>query len=231
MSDVTSTADDFTVGEIDWGDVPDRASRSSGSSRRVPYLNMREAGDYKIRVISKPFQYYCHWVDGADGKRHKVNAAMQGNDPICLETGKAPQVKWLVKVLYQFEGKSELRLLDAGPQIMQQIKALHEDEKNFGNVSKYDIIITKGKKGSTPLYTVKPTGNAMNPQDLTATQKQLVRDSSDPNSESFVDIALLCRPWTTEQILGVIEGNRDGSDGSAETSSESTFDDEEFIDL
>ena len=132
---------------------------------------------------------------------------MDGNDPVCLDTGKGPDRKWLIKVLYRDADKGTvLRILDAGPQIMGQVKRLHEDTENFGDVSKYDVIIVRGPKDSRPLYTVQATGTADHPQPLSQEEIQLVKDSSDPQSDNFIDVDKMCEPWTAERIQAVLDG-------------------------
>lgn len=226
------------VGEIGWDDLD--VKQSSGEQRESAFLNMSKQGDYEMRIVSKPHQYYCHWVETKSGKRRKVNATMDGSDPICLEQNKHPQLKWLVKVLFrdpERPGEPIVKVLDAGSQIMGQIKRLHEDKKRFGNVSKYDIVINRGPKDARPLYTVQALGSERNPTPLTPDEKQAVLASSDPESDKFINIAKMCEPWTAERILAVIneeDPNRPKTATSA-TQEDSLFaadeDDEDFIDL
>lgn len=232
-------SDSNKVGEIEWNDIPE-GGPGGGKGHKVPYLKMKDPGEYRVRVISKPFQYYCHWVDTPDGSRRKVNATMDGNDPIVLEEGKGPQCKWLVKVLFRNpeSKKTELAILDAGQQIVSQIKKLHESP-NFGNVSKYDVVIQKGKPKSNPLYTVVPLMTDEGRRPLNDEEKKLFRESSDAQSDNFVDIEALIRPWTADQILAVLEGKvGQKKEGAAadpgptkEEKSTDLFGDEEFIDL
>ena len=137
---MTEAAKKPDVGEVEWDSLD--VKQSSGGNRESIFLNMSKQGDYEVRVVSKPHQYYCHWVETKSGKRRKVNATLNGTDPVCLEQNKHPQLKWLVKVLHR-DGSDEpkVRLLDAGSQIMGQIKRLHEDTKRFGDVRAYDILI------------------------------------------------------------------------------------------
>lgn len=222
------------TGEIEWNEIPEHTG-GGGGRNRIPYLKMKDPGEYRIRVVSKPHSYYCHWVDGPDGSRRKVNATLDGNDPIVLEMGKGPQNKWLVKVLFRNPEtkKTELALLDAGQQIISQIKQLHESP-NYGPVHKYDVIIRKGKPKSNPLYTVNALMTPDGQKPLTDEEKKLVKESKDPQSTNYVDVDALTRPWTAEEILAVIEGTekeRDEDVTPDPDSKEDLFDDEEFIDL
>jgi len=202
------------VGEVGWEDV--EMPKNDGTGRPKSgglFLNMKDPGNYKIRIVSKPHQYYCHWVEidlpGGKKQRKKVNATLDGNDPICIDQGKGPQIKWLFKVLFRDPKEGTvLRLLDAGPQIVAQIKKLHNDKENFGTVSKYDIIISKGAKGANPLYTIQATGNEKSPQPLTQDELKLVKESSDKNSDKFVDVEKMCKPWTAQQILDAMSGKK-----------------------
>jgi hypothetical protein len=224
------------VGEVGWEDV--ETPKNDGSARPKSgglFLNMKDAGDYKIRIVSKPHQYYCHWIEidlpGGKKQRKKVNATLDGNDPICIDQGKGPQMKWLFKVLYRDpkEGTT-LRLLDAGPQIVAQIKKLHNNKENFGNVSKYDIIISKGAKGANPLYTIQATGNEKNAQNLTQDELKLVRESSDKTSDKFVDIEKMCKPWTAQQILDAMSGKKSEDKTVVSTTVSASTEDDLFQD-
>lgn len=227
------------VGEIGWDDLD--VKQSSGEQRESVFLNMSKQGDYEMRIVSKPHQYYCHWVETKSGKRRKVNATMDGSDPICIEQNKHPQLKWLVKVLYrdpEGNGEPKVRVLDAGSQIMGQIKRLHEDKKRFGNVSKYDIVINRGPKDARPLYTVQALGKESNPEPLTPEEKQAVLASGDPEQkDKFINIAKMCEPWTAERILSVIneeDPNKPQTAKAATTQEDDLFSDEsekDFLDL
>jgi len=196
------------LGEVGWDDIDVKQSAKGNGNGESIFLNMKEEGKYKMRVVSKPYQYYCHWVKTISGKPRKVNATLDGTDPVCLKENKGPQLKWLVRVLFRDPAKktTSLKILDAGSQIMAQIKTLHEDKENFGNITKYDIIITKGPKNSkSPTYVVQPLGSEKNPQLLSQEEIKMVKDSANKeDKEHFIDIEKLCQPWTAERILNII---------------------------
>lgn len=193
------------LGEVSWDDVDVKTKGNTPGNGESIFLNMSKEGEYEMRVVSKPYQYYCHWVETKSKKRRKVNATLDGTDPVCIAENKGPQLKWLILVLYRDSEKgSVVRVLDAGSQIMSQIKRLHEDKKRFGNISKYDIVITRGPKTQRPLYTVQALGSERNPTPLTDEEKKMVLAARDSESDSYIDIEKMCQPWTAERILAVI---------------------------
>lgn len=219
MSDVEGK-----IGEIDWDEA-----ECSGSNRQSIFLNMRKPGNYTVRVVSKPHQYFCHWVEAADGSRRKINCTHDGNCPVCVDQGKGPQSKWLLKVLYRSENGTVLRVLDAGSQILGQIRDLHKNPK-FGNVSKYDIEIVRGDRNQNPLYRVLPLGTAAKGDPLTDDEKKLVKASGDSDSDSFINMKDLCKPTSREKINEVLGIKNESTDDSEDFIS-SDEGDEDFLDL
>jgi hypothetical protein len=225
------------LGEVGWDEIDVATQGEGGKSNDSIFLNMGKEGNYKIRVVSRPYQYYCHWIETKSGKRRKVNATLDGTDPICLQENKGPQLKWLLKVLYRDPQKgTQLKVLDAGTQIMAQIQRLHKDKENFGNVSKYDIILTRGPKNARPLYTVQATGSEKFAQPMTAEEVQMVKDSGNPDSKGcFVNIEKMCEPWSAQRIMSVIN-EEDPSKAKDKASIEEPLlddqsDDKDFLDL
>ena len=196
------------LGEVGWDEVEVKQAGGSGNGNGESiFLNMKEEGKYRMRIVSKPYQYYCHWVKTKSGKNRKVNATLDGTDPVCLKENKGPQLKWLIKVLFRDPVKktTSLKILDAGSQVMAQIKTLHEDKENFGNISKYDVLIIKGPKNSkSPTYTVQALGSEKSPQALTPDEIKSVKDSANKDTEHFIDVEKLCQPWTAERIMNII---------------------------
>jgi hypothetical protein len=196
------------LGEVSWDEVEVKQGNGSGSGNGESiFLNMKEEGKYRMRIASKPHQYYCHWVKTKSGKNRKVNATLDGTDPVCLKENKGPQLKWLFKVLFRDPVKktTSLKILDAGSQVMAQIKTLHEDKENFGNISKYDILVIKGPKNSkSPTYTVQALGSEKAPQALTPEEIKMVKDSAVEGNETFIDMKKFCQSWTAERIMNII---------------------------
>jgi len=199
---------DKKLGEVSWDEVEIRQGTGAGSGNGESiFLNMKEEGKYRMRFVSKPYQYYCHWVKTKSGKNRKVNATLDGTDPVCLKENKGPQLKWLFKVLFRDPVKktTSLKILDAGSQVMGQIKTLHDDKENFGNVKYYDVLIIKGPKNSkAPTYTVQALGSEKSPQALTPEEIKMVKDSAIEGSETFIDMKKFCQAWTAERIMNVI---------------------------
>jgi len=211
------------IGEVDWEDAD-----CDNSKRNSIFLNMRKPGTYEVRVVSKPHQYFCHWVEAADGSRRKINCTSDGNCPVCVDQGKGPQAKWLLKVIYRSENGPVLRILDAGQQILSQIRDLHRNPK-FGNVSKYDIQITRGERNQNPLYRVLPLGTAENGTPLTDEEKRMIKESSDPDSDNYIDMKKLCQPSSREEINRIL-GVKEEAGSAGEDFMESDGD-EDFLDL
>lgn len=219
----------YQVGEVGWDDVEVNGSPGSGSGI---FLSMKNPGSYRVRVTSKPYQYYLHWVDNSAGKRIKVNSALD-NCPVTLETGKAPQVKWMVKILHKNNDGSLIgvKVLDAGPQIMGQLRALKADP-NWGSLTEYDVSIVKGRKGTNPLYKINPIPKSP----FTEEEKTALRKSMDSQSDNFIDLNKLTEPWTPEKIKERMYGKSDvTADTSAMPESSSAevlqAEDEDFLDL
>jgi len=225
------------VGPIGWDDIEVKTKNGGGGNGESLFLNMKQEGKYRMRVVSKPYQYYCHWVKTKSNKARKVNATLDGTDPVCIQENKGPQLKWLIKVLFRDPEKKTtvLKILDAGSQIMAQIKSLHEDKENFGDITKYDIIITKGPKNSKqPTYLVQALGSEKNPQSFTSEEVKMVKESSNSQSDKFVDVEKMCQPWTAERILAVINEEspeKPQSSPKEETSFLSEEDEKNFLDL
>jgi len=189
----------MSIYEVDWDDA---LPKGSGSGKGL-FLSMKEPGDYQVRIVSLPHKYLCHWVDTSDGSRKKINCmsspSKEVSCSVCNDFGKGPQHKYLLKVIHRTATGSQLCLLDAGQQILKGILDLHNDE-TYGNVSKYDIKIKKGPRNTNPLYHVLPVGSAQNPVPLTEEEKQMVRDSKNPESEKYIDIDRMCEPSTQERV-------------------------------
>lgn len=223
-------------GEVNWEDV--EVNTSTGGTR---FLQIKESQEVRVRVVSKPYQYYTHWVEDSTKARRKVNCALEGC-PVCEDTGKGPQTKWFVKVLHKEEdGSKSVKVLDAGAQIFGQLRALHDDDE-WGPVHNYDVKIIRGKKGSNPLYKVNPC----KPSAFTEDEKDLLRKAKDVNDSGYIDLVSMCEPWSIEKINKVLHGEDDSptppkevnnfeepeasTDKKASTK-KAKEDDEDFLDL
>ena len=217
--------DNLTFGEVNW----DSADTSSGSNTpRIPFLIMKEPGEYNIRIVSKPFQYYHHWVSDISGVQRKVNCtANEATCPVCKTGTKESKAKahWLFKIIDRDDSAKEkkvvVKVLDCGSQISNAI-ADYNKNKTWGPVSGYDLTIKRGPKGRNPLYTVSPNPK----QPLTEEEKNAVRATMDAESAVYIDLKKIGNPWTPEKINAVINGTPGGVPvgNSSQTRKSSDFD-------
>jgi len=183
---------DRKIGEIDWDEAEVNIS-TTGSI----FVNLEE-GETRLRIVSKPYQYYFHWIEDITGARRKVNCALNGC-PVCAE-GDQPKVHWLIKVLLRNKdgSPSAVKILDIGPQIFGQIRELNRDPE-WGKVSEYDVKIIRGRKGSNPLYKTHPC----NKTDFTEEEKNMLRKAKEE-----IKIDELVKPWSVEKINEAIHGRK-----------------------
>ncbi len=217
----------FKTGEVDW-DSTDVQVQKGGLNGEGLFLNMKEAGDYSMRVISKPYQYYAHWVKDAEGKNRKVNCTLE-NCPVCVDENKGPQARWLLLVLHRNVDKgNEVKILDCSTQIFGQLKALKNHEK-WGDLRTYDVTVTRGRKGQNPLYNV----NATPKEDLSADEKNLLKQYMKEDSDKYIDLIGLCKPWSIDRLDQVLSGKTEEkkSEAVGETVVNAASDDEDFFDL
>lgn len=209
----------FTFGEVNW-DSADTSTPGQGGPR-IPFLVMKDPGSYQIRIVSKPFQYYHHWVNDVSGAQKKVNCtADESTCPVCRLGGKENRAKphWLFKVLDRTdsakEGKPVVKVLDCGNQILTAISDLNRDV-NWGKVSAYDITIKRGPRGRNPLYTVHPCPKTA----LTQAEISAIKATEVVDGPTFIDLPRIGKPWTPDKINGVINGTGSGNSVSSRSSS------------
>lgn len=102
----------------------------------------------KVRIGSNPREVKVHF---SEVRREKKRVNCPGGDcPLCGEGEKAAQ-RFYTKVINRADGKAYV--LEIGPQIVKQIKALANDPK-YGNPGQYDIAIKKVGVGKDTKYTV-----------------------------------------------------------------------------
>jgi hypothetical protein len=130
-------------GETNWGDV-----KTSGGN---DFINLVQ-GSNKFRVVTKPYQFVVHWTKDPSGANKKLRCTTK-NCPVCQHLDVKAQYRWYVGVISRQENKCGI--LEISSQIMTGIKSLVEDD-DWGDPSSYDIDVTRGPKGSQPLYNVNP---------------------------------------------------------------------------
>lgn len=173
---------EVVLGEVSWNDV--------SGERPSDFMELKE-GDNEGRVVSNPVQYAVHWVEDEAGQKRKVNCAVH-KCPVCLrgQDKDRPTARWMIKFLDRKDGR--VKLLEIGTQILQGIKKLVQNTKHWGPCTEYDINITRGAKGTTPLYSVTPLRHSP----LTSEEKQML---SVFNNE--VEVSKFVSPLSPEEVL------------------------------
>jgi hypothetical protein len=219
----------LTFGEVNWDSVDTNAGGPTGP--RIPFLVMKDPGQYQIRIVSKPFQYYHHWINDISGAQKKVNCTADDSTcPVCKLGGKDNRAKphWLFKVIDRTESAKEkkpvIKVLDCGNQILTAISDLNRDP-NWGKVSQYDVTIKRGPKGRNPLYTVHPCPKTPITQDEIAALKA----TEVADSVTFIDLPRIGKAWTPEKISSVINGTNNA--GASGTKPSVASDDLDFEDV
>lgn len=140
---------ELKFGEVDWNEAD---VGSSGGKLNFARL---EQGANTYRIMSSPIQFKVNWVDAPDGKRRKINTPIASPKLVqrLEDAGFKTQTRWFLKVLDRDD--EQFKLLEVGPQILKAVRELVRNPK-WGKVTKYDVTINKGPKGSQPLYTVFP---------------------------------------------------------------------------
>jgi hypothetical protein len=143
----------IVFGEVDWNST---AGDSSGGGK-TQFMRL-EAGRNVFRVMGNPLQFYINWVEGPQGKK-KINSPVASPELLQRldDAGFKRKARWIVKVLDRNDG--QFKLLEIGPQIYNGIRQLVNDP-DWGKVTSYDLIVTRGKPGSQPLYSVSPRPKA-----------------------------------------------------------------------
>lgn len=194
------------VGSVSWSAPTEGAPRGE-EGKKLPFLDMKDFNkSYKMRVVSdNPMMYHCHWVTSHEGRNVKVNCTLTKECPVVDSNtktrcgGTSSQTRYYIKVLDRSDG--QIKVLDIGTQIFKQIVDLHLDDE-WGHSKHYDITIKKGAKGDNPLYSVIPGVK----KPLSDDESELVRASSDPSDEAFIDLESRCKPLSADVINKILTG-------------------------
>ena len=196
----------MVFGEVDWN--------SADSGTKSDFIRLEE-GENTVRVMGNPVQFYIHWVVTPDGSRRKVNSPVDYPDLVrrLEDSGFRRQARWLIKVLDRTD--DEFRILEVGPQIYNGVKALYNNSR-WGKVTAYDVTISKGPKGSQPLYSVTP-----NPKEpLSSDFKAKFVDFNDR-----VNVEKIISPSDAAEVAEVMGWSlEDTATASLEVASEDDFD-------
>ena len=174
-------------GEKDWAD------ESASGAGRSDFLNMKDDGQYKLRIVGKPHEFAAHWVEAA-GQKKKVNCA--GTDCVLCAKGIKSSVRYLVPAIFR-KGPSvtpnTIAVTEFGPQVYGFIRNLVKDEE-WGNPTKYDLTIDKNKsRGASGTYFVTPGGSK---SDLSDDEKANVAEFL-----SNISLKEFSAPLTNQVIL------------------------------
>jgi len=137
-------------GEKDWED------ESASGSGKSDFFNMKDDGQYKIRIAGKPHEFAAHWVD-AGATRKKVNCA--GKDCILCAKGQKASIRYLIPAIFRSGPgvtPETISVTEFGPQVYGAIRNLFKTE-DWGNPTRYDVIVDKNKaRGASGTYFVTP---------------------------------------------------------------------------
>ncbi len=154
---------------------------------RSDYFNIKDDGQYLMRICGKPHEYAAHWVDGDGGSRIKVNCAAK--DCVLCKKGLKVSVRYLVPVLLRDENR--VALTEFGPQVFGGIKKLYKTAA-WGNPMGYDIMIDKEKKrGASGMYFVTPIAKS----DFESSEKAMIKEFLER-----INLKEMSAPSTNEEI-------------------------------
>jgi len=200
-------------GEVDWNS----ADSSSGKS---DFMRIEE-GENTVRIMGNPIQFYIHWVNGPDGSKRKFNSPVENQALVrrLEDSGFKRTARWFIKVLDRKDNR--FKALEIGPQVYNSIKSLYNNQR-WGKVTAYDVTITKGPKGTQPLYSVTPNPKEALPSDLKA-QFQEFNDR--------LNLEKLIAPSPSSEIMEYMrwsEADTKGSPAKSGTSSKANADEFDF---
>lgn len=204
--------------DMSWDEV------KSGSSN-VNFLTL-ESGKVgnRVRIVSKPSQIDVHWEPSyEDGKRKNNKINCLGSKCILCEHGSKVQHRYQILVIdkthwsketgYDSEGP-QVKILETGISVMKSIKEFAV-EPEYGDPTKYDLIIKKEGTGKDTHYAVVPVPSK---SELTDEEKEAVANA--PTLQS------LNKMHTEKEILDlnldILSDVGTDTDADANESSETT---------
>lgn len=196
----------YKVGETTWDEADVPTQGKFEKTAPLPILKMEYNKSYTIRIISKPYRYYAKWVVASTGKKVKILSSLTPDCPLCTDNVQ-PKLGRYIKVIYRPEnGKPEFRVLDCGSQIYSGVKKIQGISAFGKDVSKYDIVLSKGSKGQNPLYGVNALPpSAMTEEDIAIARKYNARTIDDKENPDFIDLEVKCKPLPVEVIRKILE--------------------------
>jgi hypothetical protein len=158
------------------------------------FLKLRD-GNNTIRIVTDPFQYYCHKSIKAlneQGFGTKINcSAENGSCPLC-DLGSRPSPRYYIGVIDK--ATTRYQILDISWSVMSDVKA-YAQNPIWGALDKFDIVIRKDPNNPSKYYTV-----SANPHTPLSPAEQKVRDEG-------VDLNMLeekCKPYTAERVEKIL---------------------------
>lgn len=149
-----------------------------------------QAGDNKIRILSKPILGWLDWTEGADGSRKPVRTMEKPERSI---DPKKPVKHFWAFVIWDYKEKS-LKVMEITQATIQDaIYTLHNSE-DWGDPTQFDININKtGEKMETKYAVVplppKPLDHTIASEYLTANIKlEKLFDNGDPFEQDSAGI-------------------------------------------
>lgn len=195
----------FQIGEASW-DEEDVSARPIGDRKKLPFLKMENGKSYRIRIVSQPYRYYAKWVKLPNGKQAKLNSSLTEDCPLNAD-GKEASPGWYARVL-SYEGTKVVpAVLDFGKQIFKAIKAVQSNPDYGKSLHTYIITISKGAKGTQPLYTVLPSPPKLMTDEEKELAKKMNKEEIDgkPNPD-FIDLAERCKALPVETLRKILAG-------------------------
>ena len=195
----------FKIGEASW-DEEDVSSRPTGDRKKIPYLKMENGKSYRVRIVSQPYRYYAKWVKLPNGKQAKLNSSLTEDCPLNAD-GKEVSPGWYARVLHHDGTKVVPAVLDFGKQIMKAIKAVQANPDYGKSMHTYIITISKGPKGTQPLYTVLPSPPKLMTDEEKDLAKKMNKEEIDgkPNPD-FINLAERCKALPVETLRKILAG-------------------------
>jgi len=140
-------------GLVSWNE--DVSPRGNSNRSRDEFMRL-QSGSNRIRLVTKPFQYWIHkWKEAGDkGFGDKVYCSkFNGSCPLCEKEDRAKK-RWFAGIIDRTNGT--YKVLDMGLAIYQQIQTYSRDE-DWGDPGTYDLDVVVDKNGgATGYYKVVP---------------------------------------------------------------------------
>jgi hypothetical protein len=177
-----------TFGEKDWEEAG-----AGGGGGRTDFFNMKDDGQYAVRIVGKPHEFAKHWVEGG-GKRLSVNCA--GRDCVLCKAQNKATIRYLVPIILRkgpgVDKAGQIAVTEFGPQVYNAIRSLFKTPE-WGNPTSFDMMIDKNKKrGAAGTYFVTPLRKIA----LTDQEKADVREFMET-----IDLKKFSAPLQNDEIV------------------------------